>query len=417
MRRCLTLLISSLCLSSAVASTNPLAPRSSAEANASAQPPHSLPESGIENGETATTLPFELPDDLLCVQVNINKVGPFRFILDTAAAVNCLAPATAKILGLKSQGRTDVSGVGEKVDSGWLTTVDRVQIGNAWLARQSFRVVPGIEKITEVDGVPGAGILGYEVFRHFVARLEYSSQRLTLSQPGTWKYRGSGVAVPFLFSGYVPQVEGKLDGIAGKFKIDTGCNQTVVVYSPFVTRHDLIKKAHVAYKTSASGVGGPATAYFTRAKELMIGELSLKAALVHLSTMTKGLSASESAAGIVGQGFLRRFDLTLDYRHHIIYFEKNSLYGWYPRWTNKTGFSTTSDGSGKIVEVLPHSPAEEAGIRVGDVILEVNGTALAQFAPIALDTLLTSPAGTRVKLKIGAAGHQRTVTLTLRELL
>lgn len=64
----------------------------------------------------------------------------------------------------------------------------------------------------------------------------------------------------------------------------------------------------------------------------------------------------------------------------------------------------------KILEVFPKTPAEEAGLKAGDIILTANGN-----KPTAL-TSLRGEVGTKVKLKVKSTdGSQREMELTRRE--
>ena len=57
-------------------------------------------------------------------------------------------------------------------------------------------------------------------------------------------------------------------------------------------------------------------------------------------------------------------------------------------------------GSGALVtEVIPHSSADKAGVKVGDVILSFNGTRLEEEVPL-LGMMRACPAGNRIALEI-----------------
>ena len=57
----------------------------------------------IAGGKTSTTLPFELIDNRVFVEVHLNGRGPFHFILDTGANGFSLADTTVQKLGLQDR--------------------------------------------------------------------------------------------------------------------------------------------------------------------------------------------------------------------------------------------------------------------------------------------------------------------------
>ena len=66
-----------------------------------------------------------------------------------------------------------------------------------------------------------------------------------------------------------------------------------------------------------------------------------------------------------------------------------------------------------IVAVDRNSPAEAAGIRVGDVVTAVNGQQIESLAPF-VNLLGVSPAGRDVQLTVYRDGRQRSVAVTPR---
>ena len=66
-----------------------------------------------------------------------------------------------------------------------------------------------------------------------------------------------------------------------------------------------------------------------------------------------------------------------------------------------------------IGDVYPGTPAEQYGLRPGDAILAVDGTAVTSMTAVQLHALLRGPAGTRVTLTIQRPGEATGRTLTL----
>jgi carboxyl-terminal processing protease len=69
------------------------------------------------------------------------------------------------------------------------------------------------------------------------------------------------------------------------------------------------------------------------------------------------------------------------------------------------------DGKFQVVSPMPGSPAEAAGIKAGDIILEADGHPLTGIGEDAALLLLRGPAGTKVNLSIERPGEEQPITV------
>jgi C-terminal processing protease CtpA/Prc len=71
-----------------------------------------------------------------------------------------------------------------------------------------------------------------------------------------------------------------------------------------------------------------------------------------------------------------------------------------------------------VVDVTKGGPADQAGLKAGDLMLSVDGKPVGDVPLYDLRRKLReAPVGTPVKLEIKSGDARRTVTLTLRDLL
>ena len=375
------------------------------------------PDYVFAGGKTSTTVPFELLNNHIYVQVKLNGKGPFRLLCDTGGA-NIVTPALAGSLGLKSEGALQGRGVGEKSEDVALTKVETVQVGDVTVANQVFAVYP-LASFESVEDVPQSGLIGYEFFKRFVVRVDYEASRLTFTEPAAFKYEGKGAVVPFTYNNHIPQVEGEIDGIPGKFDIDTGSRASLSLLAPFAEKHKLKEryKARVEAVTGW-GVGGAARGQVTRAGSLRLGSVQVARPVTELSLQKGGAFVDPYVAGNVGAGVLKRFNVTFDYSRQRIIFEPNArnaqqdVYDRSGMWLNRKGPGF------EVIDVLPGGPAEQAALRPGDLILEVDGTKADGLLLYDVRSRFRSDRpGTRIRLNVQSGDTTREVVLTLKELV
>ncbi|HYA95088.1 MAG TPA: aspartyl protease family protein, partial [Terriglobales bacterium] len=379
------------------------------------QPPP--PDFAISAGKSSTTVPFELINNHIYVEVKLNDKGPFRVLCDTGGA-NIITPALARELGLKSEGALQGRGVGEKSEDVGLVKMESLRVGDASLSNQVFAVYP-MEPFSAVEGIPINGLIGYEVFRRFVVRVDYEHHLITLMTPSAFNYKGEGTVVPFQFNAHIPQVDGAVDGIEGKLDIDTGSRASLTLLAPFAEKHDLA--SHYGAKLEAVtgwGVGGAARGLVTRAKVLRLGKVEILAPVTELSLQKKGAFINPYIAGNVGAGVLKRFNITFDYAHQQLIFERNANYDKPDVFDRSGMWLNQSGGTFEVMDVIAGGPAAVAGIKVGDKILAINGRGAGQLPlPAVRQQFKTQPPGTRLRLTIQSGEQKRDLELVLKDLV
>lgn len=381
-----------------------------------APPPPPAPDYAFAGAKREVVLPFRLVNNHVYADVKLNG-RTFSLLVDTGAA-NVMTPAVARELGLGSVGDARVWGAGETSERAQFTRVATMALGGVRLRNQVFAVVP-LEKLADVEGVPFHGMVGYELFKRFIVRIDYRARRLTLTHPADWRPQNAGTAVPFVFNGTVPEVEGDIDGVPAAFDFDTGSRASVGLNSPFVQRHAL--RARFVPNVEAVtgwGLGGPTRASVARVRRLRLGPVVINDVVVDMSRHTQGVLSHAAPAGSVGSGLLKRFTVTFDYAGQRVFllphegtprrdgFDRSGL------WINRSAGGFRVDG------VVERSPAAQAGLVEGDVIVEIDGVrAGALPLPAVRDRLRDDPPGTAVRLRVRAQGVLRDVTIRLRDLI
>ena len=358
-----------------------------------------LPASGV------ATVPAE---DGIIFQAKINGKGPYKMLFDTGS-INLINSELANQLGLQVEGETqrflsDAGALDIRV-----THIATLQIGDLVLHNQTFRVMtaPPDNSDTPVAAV------GYEVFRRLVVKVDYQHQQLSFYNAATFKYSGSGAKVPLLLNGVTLEVDGRLDGVAGTFALDSGNEAGFSLDGAFVKQNNLIEALGARYHgySGRSYAGALPVAYFARVKTLQIGDAEVHNLITYLSA---GEPGPGGYAGNIGRSVLRQFNVTFDCMRGNLYLEKNANWGK-PGIFNRAGIVVDpSDKGEKVMTVLPGSPGEAAGLTVDDLITKIDGHAPSDDLD---DPAFLRPAGTVVHVTVKHGDQERQVEVTLKEIL
>jgi hypothetical protein len=375
--------------------------------------------------QSAIQIPFELLANGIYLPVLVDGKGPFPFAVDTGAFNSIVASEFVAELGIQTDGTGRASGEGS--DSSPMATIDRLTFGlpqNVVVTTRQAGSV-SLAALWPLIGRPFYGILGHDVLRGFVVRIDYANRILTLYDPAEYRYSGSGTTyAASLWSEYDPQIDGALvvAGVAPigvKLTLDTGGGGTVVS-TPVVDDHRLIESVGATIALPDHGIGnGQSRPLTARLKALEVGAYSLRAPLVALSQDAVGSFASQTISVDVGGNVLRRFTLILDYANGRVMLEPNRYFDE-PFAADASGLVLAAEGADYrtfvVTEVVPDSPAAQAGLEPRDVITAIDSNAAASFALWQIVEQLER-AGRTVALTIQRGAATFTRALPLRALI
>jgi S1-C subfamily serine protease len=122
---------------------------------------------------------------------------------------------------------------------------------------------------------------------------------------------------------------------------------------------------------------------------------------------------SGDTSGNIGMPILSRFDLTTDYARNRILLKPRPDAVGAPFPKDRSGaLARLADGVLTLAVVAPGSPAEAAGLKVGQKIAAVNGRPASELGVAGFTALRTGPAGETLALTLADGA---TVRLTLKD--
>jgi hypothetical protein len=280
-------------------------------------PPSSAHDYSLTGGETS--IPIELIDDQIFIDVMINGKGPFHFLFDSGAR-NFMDPTVAWAVGAKIMGSARVGGVGRRTSEMSFAQVDQVTIGGATLSSQYFSVAEigprqQYNPFRFTRRQETQGFIGYELPARFAVTVDYAAGRMILraADPRSAAAPG-GTSVPLTFDGTIPNVKCGISGVDADCMLDTGAATAIALTKPFVDAHPGVKPkwfSRVGY--IASGLGGLSKGQVGPLASFQVGSQTLHDIETIFSIDDKGMLADPLHAGLVGNPVWEHFTLTLDY--------------------------------------------------------------------------------------------------------
>ncbi|HVA33420.1 MAG TPA: aspartyl protease family protein [Candidatus Baltobacteraceae bacterium] len=377
------------------------------------------PDSNVHDfsilGGQQTTVPFDLAENHVYLNVMLDGKGPYRFIFDTGG-LNLIDPAVAREIGATGAGAFQGTGVGSKTESIAFADVKKLQVGNAVLKDQLFAVVPvrlgfGVGAGQKVDG-----LIGFEVLSRFITTFDYGARTVTLALPGASPPAGAAV-VPFVLDGRQPQFPCTLDTVAAQCTLDTGSRDSITLLAPFIAAHPQVMPAKLsAVGVDGFGLGGPELGSLGRLRSLTIGSFTLPHVIADYTAQKKGAFAAPFIAANVGGGIWKRFTMTLDYRAQTMALVPNDTLDTTDQYEHAGLFLIDQGGKYVVIDARPGTPAAAAGIVRGDRIVSVDGTPASSLTLQQVRERFLEPPGTLLHLGVAnKTGTTRVVDLTLSD--
>ena len=308
-------------------------------------------------------------------------VGDFpdtlNFIFDTGCGGISLDSTTARRLKLSPRlSDLIVRGIAGERQQRLLEGM-RLQFGRVTLDSITMQV-NNYDILTSVYGEQIDGILGYGFFSRYLVRVDYDSCRMDIYSKGPVRYpKGGYLLRPHVVG--LPMLEGKLSdarNIESRFFFDTGAGLCLLFSSNFTSDSAVFSpKKKRPVRAEGAGLGGKKEMQLTTLKNFSIGPFRFHQIPTYVFDDSYDVTNYPQLGGLIGNDLLRRFNLILNYARSEIYLMPNGAFDQ-PFDYSYNGVTIALVG-GKIVvtDVMKDSPAEKAGFREGDVVLEVNGDA------------------------------------------
>ncbi len=377
------------------------------------------------NGSRTEPLPVTIFDNVIYLPVQVNNSTWLDFVLDTGASdLTAVDEGVAKTQKFSMKRAGKVGGAGaEKVPT---YTIESMMLSLPGLELNNFRLITiPLKRMEPYWGIKKDGLLGGDFLSKIVLQINYDKSTVSFSDPNCFNVSSGGQIIPLEIISRVPLCKAKItpEGsdqfIEGLFILDTGVRMTFF-NTPFTSKNKLIEKSKRTVKNIVGfGIGGKAVGIVGRLGSIKIGNFTLENPIAQLCNEMKGVEASTDFDGIIGADILSRFHVIFDYTHKHLILEKNSRHHEAFEY-DMSGIYFITEGPRndifKVVNVIEHSPAERAGIKIDDIITAVNGKPMSSYTMDSLKKILKQINRT-VHLTLRRKDAVRECELTLERLL
>jgi clan AA aspartic protease (TIGR02281 family) len=361
-----------------------------------------LRKSGLPPAAESVTIPLESTFWGFMVEVHIDG-KPLRLLLDTGAACTVLSPDTARKLGLESQEGKGVvrSATGGQVKYRRALT-KRISFGDAWTENEPVFVsemIPGID-----------GLLGMSTLVDWDVRIDPSTKKLILFpaskapplegetvMPLTCKlinpeasttnqqgFRGMNLTVPVRVGNHeLPATPDT--GSGGILQIP---NSLMEKFAP-----EALKNSQPGLVTSIT-LSGKGVSQTVKLPEFSFGPDILRGLTTEIIDAPPDSILDRE--GLIGLNLLRHYIMTFRFAAGEL---RIKPLGTVQEITRTSTAGINMGPEFKILSVVPDGPADQAGLRAGDELLEIEGHLLKTMKPEEFAAFKRMPPGSVVKVR------------------
>lgn len=358
--------------------------------------------------EKAIEVPFRLGDDAIIVDAKVNgrKVS---LMFDTGFGGWVVCDSNIN-LG-KSTGKMTLRDfVGE-------FEVDTVKINSLTLGDEKIPV-----KDAEAVMQPGAdfsfsynthcdGIMGFSVIKDVITEINFERKMFIFhpkskditKEPVDNKTSFLASLLPIGNTSMEMHVELE-NGKKMVLALDTGNAFFATTHKDVLERVNLWKAGEKpSFMKTAMVASGPVDSWYAKIPNAKIYGVPVESSIWSIIDLP---SSSAEHDGTVGFGFLKNFNIVIDYARRRIQLKN---------WTGKvdspqpadiglSAFNSRRDKKMVVYALSPEGPAEKAGIKVGDEIISVNDVYALNLSNRRLFEMLQGEAGTKVKVSLSRKG-------------
>lgn len=370
----------------------------------------------MPNGLKKVSIPFEIYNNLIVIDVLLNQSLPLKFVLDTGVRTTVLTEKSlTDILQLHYDRKITIPGAGgEKLVDAYVVNNVSLNIGEIEGRGHALLVLEtDLLQLKNYLGVNVHGILGYELFSRFVVDINYDEKKVTFYHPKYYKKKGKYVEIPITVEDTKPYMEANFilrgdEPIKGKFMLDTGASHTMLLDER--SSDEIYVPEPFISTTLGRGLAGNIYGQIARVDKMWVNKFSFEDIIVTFPDAESYEVSQKSTFrnGTFGGGMMMRFHIIFDFVHGKLYVQKGREYRRAFEY-NLSGLVVKAKGvylrEYEIDDVRVSSAAEASGVMKGDEIIKINGYKINSLNLEEVIGRLNAKANKRIRLEVTRDGQ------------
>lgn len=175
------------------------------------------------------------------------------------------------------------------------------------------------------------GVFGLNGLSAFNIEINYDDFKIYCYPKDNFNFDNSYVSIPFVYKYDVPfiNLNVKLNGRTHNLllEVDTGSDRIIDLNTPFVNKNNLLEtQKPFAISRIASSDGGSGELKNVFFDEVIVGPYIMPKIAGAFSTLTTGMQSKEDLDGMIGNNFLKRFNIVIDFKNNKLYLQPNNFY-------------------------------------------------------------------------------------------
>ncbi len=375
-----------------------------------------------------TTIPFTYFNNLIIIPVSINNSDSLNFIVDTGVKNTILLDSTiAHKLGLEYIHQINIHGAASSqiVVGNIVSQVNLATVGLKGNIHSLVVIEDDYLKLENYFGKKIHGIIGYDLFRHLIVKINYEQKELKVYNPESFKLPRRYSKLNFELENGKPYINALVSvddttKVHSRLMIDLGASHSALFE---LHSEDSIKLPEKYLCSSLGrGLGGRIDGYKARINSISIEGFRFEDVIVSYSDSEEHLTVRNRVkrTGTLGGEILSRFHIVFDYLDQSMYLKKNRKYRQSFEH-NLCGITIKTFELGFTVflvdEVIKDSPADEAGIKTGDYLIDINGIPAYELSYDEITGIFHSRPNRKIRLTVNRNCQDINIKLRLRRMI